>query len=93
MVQGHTCHTISPFFTRWQVSMYESAYHREPEEVLPYLQTDTSQFSHRHHSKSLRHASVTGSQSSGLPGEENEPGQPLADVSAMKCVRPCSWGR
>ena len=42
-MQGRTCHTISPFFTRWQVSMYESAYHRDPEEVLPYLQTHTSQ--------------------------------------------------
>ena len=42
MMQGRACHTISPFFTRWQVSMYESAYHREPEEVLPYLQIRTS---------------------------------------------------
>ena len=37
----HTCHTISPFFTRWQDSMYDSAYQSEPDEVLPYLHADT----------------------------------------------------
>ena len=36
--QKHTCHTISPFFTRWQDSMYDNAYQSEPDEVLPYLQ-------------------------------------------------------
>ena len=64
MMYGRTCHTISPFFTRWQVSMYESAYHRDPEEVLPYLQTYTSQIaSYQHHSKPLKQASLTDRQS------------------------------
>lgn len=46
MLLKRTCHTISPFFTRWQDSMYESAYHRDPDEVLPYLQAYADHSAH-----------------------------------------------
>ena len=55
----HTCHTISPFFTRWQDSMYDSAYQSEPDEVLPYLQAH----------KALRGQGIVGLQ--GWHGQEN----------------------
>ena len=94
--QERTCHTISPFFTRWQDSMYESAYHRDPEEVLPYLQTKTSQVtSYQHPRKPLNSASLTDRQSSGLQSGQNEPGIPNTNAKGdgMRKTLPGGTGR